>query len=168
MTTIHDRLTTKPSHQLTAPLLRRIIWCALLLNWAPFLAVPAYAATLGSVAALEEPLNVPPVLLGLVVVISTLAGATSLAMRIDRELSAAPDMPLLRPWVMATSHMLGAWLAGVAAFIMSRRTDLDVWETLGTVLAASFLSAKALELMLERWAPTRMSSPPGSTTEPQP
>jgi hypothetical protein len=167
MTTIHDRLTTRPSRQLTAPLLRRIIWFAVLLNWTPFLAVPAYAAALGNVSALEAPLNVPPVLLGLVIVISTLAGATSLAMRIDRELSAAPDMPLLRPWVMATSHMLGAWLAGVAAFIGTRRVDLDVWETLGTVLAASFLSAKALELMLERWSPSRITSPPGSH-EPQP
>jgi hypothetical protein len=159
MSTIHDRLTTRPSPRLTAPMIRHLIWFTICLSWSPFAAVPAYAVVLGKVAALEDPLNIPPVLLGLAIVISTLAGATSLAIRIDRELSAAPDMPLMRPWIMSTSHMMAAWLSGIAAFIAAQQTGGEIWTTLGSVLGASFLGAKALEMIVERWLPIRPRSP---------
>lgn len=164
MQKLKDRFTTKPSLQLTAPRLRRLIWYALALVWAPFAAIPAIAAAVGPAAtsALEDPLNIPPVLMALAMVISSLAGATALLMRIDRELSAAPDRPLPRPWIMSSSHMAGAWLAGVGAFIISRQWGLEVWATLGFVLSASFANAKFLEAMLERYLPWRGPGAPGA------
>lgn len=151
MQELHDRLTTEPSSRLTASLLRRLIWCVILLVWAPFAALPALAA-IAPAATIDDPLNIPPVLMGLAVVISTMAGATSLLMRIDRELSASPDKPLPRPWIMSSAHMFGAWLAGILAFIISRQYQFDLWPTLGSVLSASFLGSKALEVMTEKYA----------------
>ena len=157
MKELQDRIATKPSDQLTAPHLRRLIWWAILLLWAPFAALPAVAAMAPHVAAaIEDPLNIPPVLMGLAMVISSLAGATALLMRIDRELSAAPDKPLPRPWIMSLSHMFGAWLAGTFAFIVARQYAFDVWPTLGLVLGLSFGNAKALEAALEKWLPGRI------------
>jgi hypothetical protein len=160
MKKLRDRIKTKPSLSHTAPALRRLIWGALALVWAPFVALPAIAAV-GPVAAaaIEDPLNIPPVLMGLAMVISSLAGATALLMRIDRELSAAPDKPLPRPWIMSSSHMAGAWLAGMGAFIISRQYGFEVWPTLGFVLSASFANAKFLEAMLERFLPWRAGMP---------
>lgn len=168
MHSIHARLTTQPSQQLTAPHLRRLIWSALLLVWLPFVAFPSYAAVVGAMGALEDPLNVPPVLLFVTMAISTLAGATALSIRIDRELSAAPDLPLPRPWSMSISHMLGAWTAGIAAFIVARQGDLGVWTTLGSVLIGSFLNAAFLEYLTERYFPNRSGAQSRSGAEPQP
>ncbi|CAN5857143.1 hypothetical protein BH11PSE13_BH11PSE13_12050 [soil metagenome] len=168
MKEIQDRLTTKPSEQLTAPHLRKLIWWAILLVWAPFAALPAVAAMAPhAAAAIEDPLNIPPVLMGLAMVISSLAGATALLMRIDRELSASPDKPLPRPWIMSTSHMLGAWLAGTFAFIVSRQYNFDVWPTLGMVLGFSFGNAKLLEAVLEKYLPSRIHGA-GATPKEQP
>ena len=155
MKELHDRLETKPSVQLTAPHLRRLIWCFIFAVWGPLAAVPALAAVAPAAKAFEDALNIPPVLMVLAVVISSLSGATALLMRIDRELSGAPDKPLPRPWLMCASHMAGAWLAGTAAFIGSRQAGFDVWPTLGIVLTASFASAKFLEMWVERLLPGR-------------
>lgn len=168
MPTIHDRLTTRPSKQLTAPHLRRTIWSMLLLVWLPFLAFPSWAVVMGTASALEDPLNVPPVLLFVTMAISTLAGATALSIRIDRELSAAPDRPLPRPWSMSISHMLGAWTAGMAAFIVAQQGALSVWATLGMVLTGSFLNAKFLEWLTERYFPNRTGGGSRSDIEAQP
>ncbi|MGQ2992783.1 hypothetical protein [Variovorax sp.] len=156
MKELHDRFATQPSQQLTAPKLRRIIWGLIAAIWLPLLALPAFAAA--AQADLADPLNIPPVLMVLALVISSLSGATALLMRIDRELSAAPDKPLLRPWLMCASHMAGAWLAGTLAFIVARQTSLDVWTTLGLVLTASFANAKFIESMLERFMPGRLNT----------
>ncbi len=155
MKELHDRITTQPSQQLTAPKLRRLIWGLIVAIWLPLLALPAFAA---AQSGLADPLNIPPVLMVLALVISSLAGATALLMRIDRELSAAPDKPLLRPWLMCASHMAGAWLAGTLAFIVSRQASFEVWTTLGFVLTASFANAKFIESMLERYLPGRPNS----------
>lgn len=164
MNEIHARLTTKPSQQLTAPKLRRLIWWLIAAIWVPLFTLPAFAAVLARAGA-EDPLNIPPVLMLLALVISSLAGATALLMRIDRELSAAPDKPLLRPWLMCASHMTGAWLAGTLAFIVSRQGAFDVWTTLGFVLAASFANAKFIESMLEKFLPGRLGGPTGEPRE---
>lgn len=153
MKELHDRISTQPSQQLTAPKLRRIIWGLIAAIWLPLLALPAFAAV--GQSSLSDPLNIPPVLMVLALVISSLAGATALLMRIDRELSAAPDKPLLRPWLMCASHMAGAWLAGTLAFIVSGQASFEVWTTLGFVLTASFANAKFIESMLERYMPGR-------------
>lgn len=164
MRELHDRLTTKPSRQLTANHLRRLIWCCIAFLWAPLFLIPAYAAVMPS--TMTDPLNIPPVLMGLALVISTLAGSTALLMRIDRELSAAPDHPLPHPWIMSASHMLGAWLAGSFAFIVSQEYHFEVWPTLGFVLGASFGNAKFLEAMLEKYLPSRNLTTPLPLSDP--
>ena len=148
---LRNRIATRPSDQLTAQGLRRLIWGLVCGMWAP---MPALAAV---VAATGDTLEVPLLLLVLALVVSTLSGATALLMRIDRELSAAPDKPLPRPWLMSTAHMLSAWLAGVAAFLISRANGWDAWTTLGFVLGASFAGAKFLEAMLERFPGGRIN-----------
>jgi VanZ family protein len=150
MKELKDRFITRQNPRLTASQMRRLIWSMIALAWSPFVALPAIAAIL-PVATIQDPLNIPPVLMGLAMVISTMAGATSLLMRIDRELSASPDKPLSRPWIMSSSHMFGAWLAGILAFIISRQYQFELWPTLGSVLSASFLGSKALEVMTEKY-----------------
>lgn len=164
MRMLRNRLTTKPSQQLTAPHLRRLIWSLLVIVWFPWLCMPAIAAVAPVASAFEKALNIPPVLMVLAIVVSSLSGATALLMRIDRELSAAPDTPLPRPWLMCGSHMAGAWLAGTLAFIVSRQAGFDVWPTLGTVLTGSFASAKFLEMGVERFLPGGGRSPAGGAT----
>ena len=164
MKEIKRRLQTRPSRQLSADHLRRLIWCGIVLVWAPFFAVPAIAAVVPNNDIIEQ-LNIPPVLMVLALIISTLAGVTALLMRIDRELSAAPNAPLPHPWIMSASHMTGAWLAGSLAFILSREYSFQVWNTLGFVLGASFGNAKFIESMLERYLPSRSLAPQIPETE---
>jgi hypothetical protein len=47
--------------------------------------------------------------------------------------------------------MLGSWLAGTLAFIMTQQRQADVWVTLGLVLVASFLGAKFIEAIAEKY-----------------
>ncbi|WP_157900205.1 hypothetical protein [Rhodoferax koreensis] len=151
MRKLHDRLTTQASARLTASLLRRLIWGLIAMVWLPLAALPALAAISPGAVALVDPLNIQPALLFTAVVISTMSGATSLLMRIDRELSAAAGKPLPRPWIMSSSHMFGAWLAGILAFILSQQSGFGLWSTLGSVLSASFLGSKFLEVMTEKY-----------------
>lgn len=163
MQELHDRMTTRPSRRLTAPMLRVLLWCLVVFMWTPAIAVPAAVVLAKDATPLEPLLNVPPVLMLLSVVVSTLSGATALLIRIDRELSAAPEKPLPRPIIMSTSHMAGSWSAGVLAFIFSRQWSVDVWGTLAFVLTASFLGAKFIEMAAEKIWPARLNpggSPP--------
>jgi hypothetical protein len=151
-------MTTTQSRALTARHLRAAVWVLLLTLWAPVaLAVGALATPAAPVVAVA--LEVSPLLLLISAALSTLSGATALLLRIDRELTAAPDRPLPRPWLFCSAHMLGSWLAGVMAFIGSQRADLSGWEVLFAVLVASFVGARAIEMVAERWL-ARFSPPP--------
>ena len=105
-------------------------------------------------------LQLDPLLVVLACVISTLAGGTSLAVRVNNLLMGGevgedgmpkPPQPLVRPWLFAAAHMGGSWMAGVAAFLMGRSNDWGVWTVLLGVLFMSFLGAKGIELAAERW-----------------
>ena len=119
----------------------------LVFMWAPTLA----AAGVVTAAQGSSSLTLDPVLLGISAAITTLAGATSLAIRINTTLLADPDKPLVRPWLFCLAHMLGSWLAGCLGFIMGRAEAWDVWTSLLVVLVAAFMGAKFVEMMAEKY-----------------
>lgn len=100
-------------------------------------------------------LVIDTLLLVLTAVVATLAGVTTLAIRVNAKLLEADDdgrpKPFVRPWLFAISHMLGSWLAGCAMFILSRMNHWDVWTTLFSVLMLSFLGSKGVEMLAEKW-----------------
>lgn len=114
-------------------------------------------AIAGSVVAFSDhpmaPLQIDPVLTLLTCITSTLAGATTLAIRVNNLLMEKDQPPLVRPWLFAISHMLGSWLAGLAAFIAGRVNSWDAWNSLLVVLLMSFAGAKGLEKLAEKYLP---------------
>lgn len=88
-----------------------------------------------------------------VMVLSTLSGATALLIRIDKEMRRKPEQELPRPTLFVMAHMLGSWTAGVLAFIISESQNANDWVELGGIVVASFLGAKFVELIAERWLP---------------
>ena len=127
-------------------LLRRDLWAFVALLWLPAVVL---ATPLG--ADVDVLLAIPPTLAVMTVLLSTLSGATALATRIDRELSAAPDKPLKRLWLTCIANMLGSWLAGSLGFVLAQAQHMDVWLGLGLVIAASFTGAKFIEGITERY-----------------
>ncbi len=51
------------------------------------------------------------------------------------------------------AHMLGSWSAGTAAFLMSQHQNFDVWLALLVVFILSFLGAKGIEMVVEKYLP---------------
>lgn len=130
-----------------------------LVMWTPAV---AFAAALAATGAEASPLNVPPALAVATLLLSTLAGATTLAIRVLAELKANPEKPLVKPWLYCLAHMLGSWCAGAFFFIVAMSQQYGVWMLLAMVLLASFVGAKALEVAADRWLPTTL--PKGSPT----
>lgn len=126
--------------------LRRDLWSFIGLLWLPVLAMAAPLVT-----GLDVVMAISPALAATAIALSTLSGATALATRIDRELSAAPDKPMPRLWLTCTAHMLGSWLAGSLGFVLAQSQHMDVWLGLGLVIAASFTGAKFIEGITERY-----------------
>jgi VanZ family protein len=129
---------------MTARFLILCLRTMLALMWAP-------AALATTVLVLDGSVQIPLAMTVLSTLIASLSGATALVLRIDSELRKAPDAKLPRPWLFASAHMLGSWLAGTLAFIMSQQWHSDVWVTLGFVLVASFLGAKFIEAIAEKY-----------------
>lgn len=91
---------------------------------------------------------------GLVMLLSTLSGASALLWRVDKELRAkAPGTPLERPWLFVSANMVGSWLAGWLAFIMGEAGDINDWAELGGIVMAAFIGARFVEMMAEKYAP---------------
>lgn len=132
-----------------------IRYLMLLCKAAILLAWTATAATAAVVVA-RNPSQVELDLLVVVLssVISTLSGGTALAVRINALLMAQdPEKPrpFVRPWLFAFAHMGGSWTAGVMAFLVARGSEWNVWYLLLGVLLMSFLGARAVEALAERW-----------------
>lgn len=83
-------------------------------------------------------------IIGILFFISTLAGLTSLAVRLDREVRTT-GRPIIAPLLFATVNMLGAWTAAAFAFFIAEGTDLGDWTELGLILISSFGGARVLE-----------------------
>lgn len=133
--------------------LRRFFWALLVTMWLPTLAFAAGAA------AGVESLNVPVLLVLISLGLSSLAGGTTLAMRFDAALRAEPGKPLARPWLFCASHMLGSWTAGTMVFLINQHLATPVWLGLAMVVGISFMGAKGVELLIERYLPV----PQGAT-----
>lgn len=122
--------------------------------------MPAFAAV--TVVSIDNTVSVPLALIVIAAVLSSLSGATTLVQRIDRELRENEGKPLPRPWLFCAAHMLGSWLAGTLGFIAAQHPALDVWFKLGVVIVASFLGAKFIEGIAEKY----LSRLPGAEAKP--
>ena len=114
------------------------------------------AAAAGAIALSTSPmppLQLDPVLALLSCFTSSLAGATTLAIRVNNLLMGEASKPMVKPWLFALSHMLGSWLAGLAGFLVGRVNGWEPWNALLIVLLMSFVGAKGLELLAEKYLP---------------
>lgn len=133
--------------------IRIVLRCMLLAMWLPALAVA------GTVTIEKTFEGMTAVSFMIVFVLSTLSGATALIQRIDRELRESVDKKMPRPTLFAAAHMLGSWLAGTLAFLISEGHDVNDWLELGVIIIASFAGAKFIESISEKylaaWTPNR-------------
>lgn len=133
------------------------IRCLLLFTW--LAAAPCVYALAAVATADQMDVNIPASLLVATFLLSTLAGATTFAIRVVAELktiadSENPSKPLVTPWLFCLSHMCGSWLAGTLFFLFAMQQQAGVWMLLSMVLLASFGGAKVIESAAERWLPT--------------
>jgi hypothetical protein len=119
-----------------------VLRAIVLLMWAP---AAVFAAAIAATGAESGPLSVRPALIVATCLFSTLMGATTLCIRLVKDLQGSPDTPLVKPWLYCLAHMLGSWSAGALFFVVAMSQGAGVWTLLGMVMAASFAGAKACE-----------------------
>lgn len=127
--------------------LRAAINALLVVLWMPAL------AWAGSITLDKTIASVSPMVLVAVMVLSTLAGVTALLLRIQAELKASGG-PLPQPWLFAAAHMSGSWLAGLLAFAIGEAGNMNDWTELIFVIVGSFLGAKFIEKVAEKYLPS--------------
>lgn len=127
--------------------------------WTPTLAL-AY-----SLSTTHHRIDVDPVLAVFSCVLATMAGATTLAIRLNGLTNEEPPRPLVKPWLFCFAHMMGSWLAGTVAFLLGRSQAMEVWASLLVVVLLSFGGAKVVEQMAEKYlAGSRPPQPKGTPT----
>ena len=136
---------------LRTPYLTSMLHAVLFFMWTPGLAMAAAVASSQSDIG-----SVSWVLACVAILLSTLSGITALLYRVERELRAAPDQPLMRPWLLAISHMACSWSAGALAFLIGEAQDMSDWYELAGVIAASFMGATFIQAAAEKWIGSRM------------
>ena len=119
--------------------------------WTPSLAMAAAVAS-----NTNDFSSISWVLASVAMLLSTLSGITALLHRVERELRAQPDHPLMRPWLLSITHMTGSWTAGALAFIIGEAQDMNDWWELAGVIAASFMGATFIQAAAEKWLGARM------------
>jgi hypothetical protein len=128
----------------------------------------AAAAYAGVSAGKASDIVLDPTVTVLTCILSTLAGATALFIRINNMLlsqEAARDAGLeskkfVRRWLFAIAHMSGSWMAGTLAFLLGHAYAWDVWYGLIAVVLMSFGGATLLEKLAERYLPVIPLGPP--------
>lgn len=125
---------------------RLALHALLLAMWTPALAM---AATMVTMEQTLQGVTLPVVMV--VVMLSTLSGATALVLRIDRELRYSPENKLPRPYLFVSAHMLGSWVAGVLAFILGEGQNYNDWLEMALIIVASFLGATFIERVAEKY-----------------
>lgn len=108
------------------------------------------ATTYGAVTIMNTLEGLSWAIIGVLFFISTLAGITSLVVRLDKEIRST-GKPITAPVLFAAVNMLGAWTAAVFAFFVAEGTSLGDWTELGLVLIASFGGARVLETAADRY-----------------
>ena len=115
---------------------------ALVLSWP--------ATTYAAVTLMNTLEGLSWAIVGVLFFISTLAGITSLVVRLDKELRST-GKPITAPVLFAAVNMLGAWTAAVFAFFVAEGTGMNDWTELGVVLIASFGGARILETAADKY-----------------
>lgn len=83
-----------------------------------------------------------------VFLLSTLAGATALVVKLDSDLKKNDVSKNL--FLFATSNMLGSWLAGIIGYILAKATSVDnVWNQLLLICLMAYTGARGLEKLSE-------------------
>lgn len=102
-------------------------------------------------------------IVGILFFISTLAGLTSLVVRLDREVRTT-GKPIVAPLLFAAVNMLGAWTAAVFAFFVAEGSGFNDWTELGLVLLCSFGGARVLEKATDKYLDRYLGAalPPGA------
>ena len=90
-------------------------------------------------------------LFGIIVVLSSLSGATALLHRIDKQLGVSPGAKLPRPILFVVSHMMGSWLACALVLVLMHGRGIWIYYELAAIVMASFGGAKFVESMAEKW-----------------
>lgn len=126
--------------------LRAVMHALLVILWTPAV---VYAGT----SSLQHTIDtVSGSLILVLALLSSLSGATALVMRIDKQLRVAPDARLPLPWLFAASHMLGSYMATALAFMLIEGSGmLTGWHELAFITTASFMGAKFIELVVEKF-----------------
>jgi hypothetical protein len=83
----------------------------------------------------------------LVLFLSTLAGTSSLLIRISNDVNADPPRPLRHPVVLGCAHMAGSWLVGVMAFFGATKFGFEGLSTGLLIAAMSFSGAAGCDLI---------------------
>lgn len=125
--------------------LRTALRLMLVALWVPTLALA------GSITLQTTFEGITLTVVSIVAALSTLSGATALVVRIDKELRSQPDATLPRPWLFVSANMLGSWLAATVAFITGEGQDMNDWTELGFIIVASFIGARFLEMIAEKY-----------------
>lgn len=89
-------------------------------------------------------------IVGILFFISSLAGITSLVVRLDREIRRT-GRPVKAPLLFAAVNMLGSWTAAVFAFFVAEGSSMQDWTELGLILIASFGGARVLEKATDKY-----------------
>lgn len=131
---------------ISAAYLSRALRILVLMMWLP---MPVWAASVVAIGHPFDSIDFP--VLALAFGLSTLSGATALVWRIDQELRKSPEGVLPRPWLFASSNILGSWTAGTLAWIAAQGQEIGVWPTLAMVIAISFGGARAIEILAEKY-----------------
>lgn len=136
-----------------------IMRCMLILLWVP---TTAWAAQVPLSDTLR---SIDIATIAVVFALSSLAGATALVLRIEKELrptaEGEPPRKLPRPWLFSTAHMLGSWQAGVLALAVSEGMEINNWAKLVLIICAGFSGAKFIEWITEKYLSKIL--PPGNT-----
>lgn len=87
-------------------------------------------------------------MIAVLLLMSTASGLTSLLLRLYLLASKSSSPEINMQWLLVSSHMAAAWLAGMLAFGMSKHFDSTFWETMIAVILTSFAGAQFIEKLL--------------------